>query len=331
MSLVVDTKIVKNQAESLDLKDTSTDACRQILSDVELKVRNVIKESMKYMRHFNREKQTNDDINCALQDLGLDNKLNGLKLPFENKYQAECKKWGLENKELVIKDEFNNIEIEFKSKPKIQLGFDWLMIKGKVPSQPDSGNIVTKLTKNQSENKEKIDINKEITLRVLNTKKEGSNTNSSLLIKDVAPNILSKEAEKFLSSFFKIFEEQVNLIDSDQNQLGSTKFLNVLEVIQKNPSLQILCPFIISHINNNYKTVIYNGALKKNLYVMILDAMFRNPKVNQEYQNHLIIKILDSFLTCPNISQNNNRDELLLRENTAKLLAKILSRYIYFI
>jgi hypothetical protein len=98
----------------------------------------------------------------------------------------------------------------------------------------------------------------------------------------------------------------------------------VLGVIQRNPSLQILSPFIISHINNNYKNVVINGALKKNLYVMILDSMFNNPKIDLEYQNHIIIKILDSFLTCPNISLNNNRDELLLRENAAKLLARLV-------
>ena len=56
MSLLIDIKIVKNLAESLELRDASTDACWLILSDVELKLRNVIKESLKYTRHFNHEK-----------------------------------------------------------------------------------------------------------------------------------------------------------------------------------------------------------------------------------------------------------------------------------
>ena len=74
MSQLVDAKLIKNLANTLELKDASTDACRLILSDVELKLRNVIKESIKYMRHFNREKMTNDDINCALKDLGQETK-----------------------------------------------------------------------------------------------------------------------------------------------------------------------------------------------------------------------------------------------------------------
>ena len=54
----------------------------------------------------------------------------------------------------------------------------------------------------------------------------------------------------------------------------------------------------------------------------------KNPKIDLEFQNQLIIKILDHFLTCPNISVNNNRDELILRENSAKLLAKLVIRYL---
>ena len=320
MSQLVDAKLIKNLANTLELKDASTDACRLILSDVELKLRNVIKESIKYMRHFNREKMTNDDINCALKDLGQENKLTGMQTPFVNKYQLDGKRWGQENKETYIKDEFNTIEVEFKAKNRTHLNFDWIMINGKVPQQSENSDFITKQVQVESNKKALLESNNEQSLRIVESRNEGT----KVLIKEIAPNILSKESEKFLTSFFKILEEQVNLIDFEKNQLGFTKFQNVLDVIQKNPSLQILSPFIVTHINNNYKSVIINGALKKNLYVMILDSMFRNPKINLEYQNHIIIKILDSFITCPNISMNVNRDEQLLRENAAKLLAKLV-------
>lgn len=58
----------------------------------------------------------------------------------------------------------------------------------------------------------------------------------------------------------------------------------MIEVIQNNPSMQILTPFIINHINNNYSKIVYNGALKKNMYIMVIDALFKNPRVNLEYQ-----------------------------------------------
>jgi TAF6 C-terminal HEAT repeat domain len=98
----------------------------------------------------------------------------------------------------------------------------------------------------------------------------------------------------------------------------------VIDVIQKNPKMQILVPFIIDHINKNYDKVVINGALKKNLYITIIDALFKNVKVNLEFHKHILIKILDHFLTSPKISLNVNKNELILRENAAKLLSKII-------
>lgn len=88
--------------------------------------------------------------------------------------------------------------------------------------------------------------------------------------------------------------------------------------------MQILVPFIIDHINKNYSKVILNGALKNNLYIMIIDALFKNVKVNLEFHKHIIIKVLDHFLTSPKISLNMNKNELILRDNAAKLLAKMI-------
>merc|ERR1712054_223131 len=45
--------------------------------------------------------------------------------------------------------------------------------------------------------------------------------------------------------------------------------------------------------------------------------------IDLEYHHHIIIKVLDHFLTSSKLSINKNRDEILLRENSAKLLAKL--------
>ena len=57
----------------------------------------------------------------------------------------------------------------------------------------------------------------------------------------------------------------------------------VLDVIQRNPRIQSLIPYIINHMTQNYKKIVLNGALKKNLYIMIIDSLIKNPKVNLEY------------------------------------------------
>lgn len=88
--------------------------------------------------------------------------------------------------------------------------------------------------------------------------------------------------------------------------------------------MQILVPFILQDISINYKKILQNGALKKNLYLMVINSLLKNPRVNLEYHKHVIIKVLDYFLTNPQISINKSRDELILRDNAAKVLSKLV-------
>ena len=42
-------------------------------------------------------------------------------------------------------------------------------------------------------------------------------------------------------------------------------------------------PFILKNIEENYEAIIYNGALKKNLYVMVIDALFNNELIKMDF------------------------------------------------
>lgn len=53
--------------------------------------------------------------------------------------------------------------------------------------------------------------------------------------------------------------------------------------MEKNPSLQILVPFIVCRIENNYDSVEDNGFAKKNLYLMVINALNNNKWVNLEF------------------------------------------------
>ena len=46
------------------------------------------------------------------------------------------------------------------------------------------------------------------------------------MVKEVTSSILSTEAEKFLNSFFRILEEQIQRIDDGLDKLGYAKFFN---------------------------------------------------------------------------------------------------------
>lgn len=107
----------------------------------------------------------------------------------------------------------------------------------------------------------------------------------------------------------------------------------MLNVIETSPNIQFIMPFILKNIEENYEAIIYNGALKKNLYVMVIDALFNNELIKMDFhvnffdQKHIIIKILITFVTSNTVSLSTNSDELILRQNAAKMLAKIVARY----
>lgn len=106
----------------------------------------------------------------------------------------------------------------------------------------------------------------------------------------------------------------------------------VLNVIETSPNIQYIMPFIIKNIEENFEAVVYNGALKKNLYVMVIDALFNNELIKMDFhvgrlqQKHIVIKILVTFVTSNTVSLSINSDELILRQNAAKMLAKIVAR-----
>lgn len=228
------------------------------------------------MGQFNRTTLKNQDINCALDEMNLQEMSLGLKEPYHNSFSPQNGDWELSNETLVIKEQTINIEFEnFKEVHPLRISFDWVSVHGKIPDNPNTCNLRNKHRKAFVQNLEK---KKEIKFKSVS-----DNQGGQILVKQLQSNILSRETEKFFNSYLRILEEQIRLIDSGQNKMGFNKFLNVLEVMMKNPSMQVLVPIIIHNIERNYREVVVNGALKKNLYIMILDALYKNPKVNLEF------------------------------------------------
>lgn len=53
--------------------------------------------------------------------------------------------------------------------------------------------------------------------------------------------------------------------------------------MEKNPSLQILVPFIVNKIERNYDIPEEQGFAKKNLYLMVINALNNNKWINLEF------------------------------------------------
>lgn len=214
MSLFRDISLVKSIAALNDTKEVAEDACRMILADTELKLRLAIQESVKFMKLFNRDTLQDTDVNCALENMKLKSKMTGMREKYVNKFEiGEDNKWALENKVLVIIDEMNDIEFEhFMEKHPVELTMDWLTVNGNL--------INTTANKGAISLTETKQISRQLPF-------ESKMKQEIALIKEARPNILSKEADKFLNSFFRILQENLEQIGGNsQAQTNFQKFVD---------------------------------------------------------------------------------------------------------
>lgn len=98
------------------------------------------------MKHFNQEKLTHGDINCALEDQSELSKLNGMKEPYQNKYHKVSRTWELENRKLDILQEIKkNIKLQdLRATHPLGIEMDWLSIGGRVPDEEENATILNK-------------------------------------------------------------------------------------------------------------------------------------------------------------------------------------------
>lgn len=274
MSIFRDILHVKTIAEYTSDMEVSEDACRLILMEAEMRLRQVIKEAVKFMKHYRRDRLTDADVNSALENLKLEERMIGMRQNYVNHYTlGDDNMFHLDNKTMSITDEIGNAETEhFLNKYPLGITVDWLAVNGKVLNSywnrgmVQDGRVVGKMIGGIAGD----------------SKAARLDLMSNAMIKEMQPNILSKETDKFLTSFFRILQENIEQNHSKHNH-HFKRFIQVLHVMQSNPSLQILLPFIINKIERNFDVQEESGYDKKNLYLMVIDALLNNKWINLEY------------------------------------------------
>jgi len=71
MSYLRDAKYIKIIAESSGFKEPSEEACRFILSDIELTLRDIIFQAKKYSQKFRKRKIGVNEVKHVLEDMNL--------------------------------------------------------------------------------------------------------------------------------------------------------------------------------------------------------------------------------------------------------------------
>lgn len=188
MSYFKDAKYVKTIAESSNFKELTEEACRFALSEIEIMLRTVIIDTVKYTRKFNRQKMKALDVHLVLTDLNLDFLMSQAYANEPEKYtfNESIQKFELLSEDLHIKDWMKEIITEklYKRK-KTAINMDWFAIKGELNKQFEFTKADTQALKTFSFGPEEKLKEKLINL--------GPSINkNTFIVKELNPNILTK-------------------------------------------------------------------------------------------------------------------------------------------
>lgn len=201
MSYFKDSKYVKTIAESSNFKELTEEACRFALSEIELTLRTVISDSVKYTRKFNRSKIKSSDVQLALADMNLEFLMTQSYTNEAEKYNFNdsTQKFELVSEDMYIKDRMKEIITDkLLKRKKIAINIDWLAIKGELNKQLEFNKADTHVLKTFSFGFEGKFKEKLVNL--------GPAINhNTFVIKELNPNILTKVylqgSQRFLRDF----------------------------------------------------------------------------------------------------------------------------------
>eukprot|EP01017_Pseudomicrothorax_dubius_P028893 TRINITY_DN3468_c0_g1_i2.p1 TRINITY_DN3468_c0_g1~~TRINITY_DN3468_c0_g1_i2.p1 ORF type:complete len:492 (-),score=109.66 TRINITY_DN3468_c0_g1_i2:132-1607(-) len=314
MSLIRDPKFVKLIADSLDV-NINKEAIRTVLAELDQKVRFVIQDALKYMKHFRRDILKTEDILFAIQSLNIINLTLGFQKDDNPTFKRVADVWVLNNKEVKIQHYIQR-EVSMLREPYVPyISIDWLFIEGVVPQTPANANLHSKAA-----------IEEEAAAREEGKKGEGYN----VLIKEKTQSILGKELRSFLETILEKLAAEDNIIDettSISKYKQSKEFRKILSSLRTTPHFNNMTPFLINYVFSKHSLENLNGVTKKLNMLDLLIALHMNPNVNLEFQLHIIIKILVHFATGERFSILPRDDDFQLRDRGAKALITITNGY----
>lgn len=220
MSYLRDAKLIKTIAENENLAEPSEEACRYILADTELVLRRLVIDACKTARRFHRSKVKSEDVDIAIDSQNLNFLCLGVSGRSPNTYhQTDNSTLELDLTPVLIKDKLAEIlKQRLTKKRKIEVSFNWLYVNGKlnpriqqalapvIPTpdpHPSSTALQTiELSRSPFEDFKTYDFL---------TAKEPK---AVYLIKEVSPDVITKESGNFFNAFRETLEFYFQKIDN---------------------------------------------------------------------------------------------------------------------
>ncbi|PON94149.1 Transcription initiation factor [Trema orientale] len=307
---IVPKEAIEVIAQSIGITNLSPDVALAVAPDVEYRVREIMQEAIKCMRHSRRTTLTTDDVDSALKLRNVEpiyGFASGDHLRFK-RAAGHKDLFYIDNKDVEFKDV---IEAPLPKAPiDVSVSAHWLAIEGVQPAIPENTPIEALAASSDGKKSE--------------IKEDGLPIDLKLPIK----HVLSRELQLY---FEKVTEVTVN-------RSGSIIFKEVLISLATDSGLHPLVPYFIYFIADEVTRNMNNFSLLFAL-MRLARSLLQNPHIHIEpYVSASIVfgstvtlhQLMPSVITCLVAKRLGNRvsdNHWELRNFSANLVASICKRF----
>ncbi|KAI9138087.1 hypothetical protein BKA69DRAFT_1093820 [Paraphysoderma sedebokerense] len=296
-------ELVKTTAESVGIISLKDDVATAVTLDLEYRIRDILQESKKFMRHSKRTKLLPTDINLALKVRNVE-PLYGYVSPGPFQFmKAGPDLFYVQDEEL----DFEKLLNEPLPKIPLETTFTghWLAIDGVQPAIPQNPPPETK-----------IDLTNPMTPPSATTPlSAASATSVKTTVKPLVKHVLSKELQLY-------YEKITSAVTGNESTLRQA----ALDSIRTDPGLQQLLPYFIQFVSQKVsKNMKDLGTLS--VMLNFTENLLSNPHFFVEPYLHQLMPTLLSLVVGKRLSATPQEDHWSLRYSAATLITHLINQY----
>lgn len=320
---------IKMMGESVGVANLNEDAATTLAEDVEYRLKEIVQDAMKFMRHSKRKRMKCSDLDCALRAKNVE-PLYGFDSaehhPFKHTMGGNKEYFYPDDKELELADLINA--------PLPRLPVDttlrshWLAVEGVQPAIPENPAACT-IEEQQKEAQGDTGVRlgdlpahtREIRFDKKGKKSSKEETPSSTewsKLKPLQAHALSLEQQLY---YKEISDACVGISDSKRQE--------ALSSLASDPGLYQLLPQFSSYITEGIKVNMSQRKLQVLKYLLkMVKSLLDNPTLSLERCLHeLLPPILSCLINRQVCLRPEAEDHWFLRDQAAKILAEICRKY----
>ncbi|XP_059442869.1 transcription initiation factor TFIID subunit 6-like isoform X1 [Corylus avellana] len=295
---VVPKEAIEVVAQSIGITNLSSDVVLVLAPDVEYRVREIMQEAIKCMRHSRRTSLTSDDVDNALKLRNVEpiyGFTSGDSLRFK-RAAGHKDLFYIDDKDVEFK---NVIEAPLTEAPlDTSVTAHWLAIEGVQPAVPENAPVEA--------------------LAMPSDGKKSEYTEDRLLIDIKLP------VKHFLSRELQLYYEKI--IELTRNKSGSVLFKQALVSLATDSGLHPLVPYFTYFIADEVTRNLNNFPLLF-AWMRVVRSLLQNPHIHIEPYLHQLMPSVMTCLVAKRLGNRSSDNHWELRNFTANLVASICKRY----